>query len=229
MKTVLTIKNASYRIPFGNLVIDGLNLELQEGHFLGVLGHNGAGKTTLIDLIMGFRNVTGGVINVFGENPHSLSAELHKEKISFLSQEVALKGDISIENFLQFHSCFYPDYSKEEEGDLLAAFKLNPGQLIGTLSTGQQKKIQIIAGLSTRPSLIIVDEITAVLDAETRFLFFQKLRDAVKLKNASVILATNIAEDLIESADSVLFLSQGKAEVHPPNKILQLFNVRKSA
>ena len=229
MKTILSLKNASYRIPFGPLIFENLNLEIYEGQFLGVLGHNGACKTTLIDIIMVFRGVTGGTISIFDEDPHLFNSGMYKNKISFLSQDVGLKGDISIADFLQFHSGFFPNYSKQDESNLLSKFKMSPEQTIGSLSTGQQKKIQIVAGLAANTQLIIVDEITAVLDPETRFLFFSTLKETVKTKNTSIILATNIAEDLISIANRVLFLTQGGAKEYDPCKILELFNVGKSA
>jgi ABC-type multidrug transport system ATPase subunit len=112
---------------------------------------------------------------------------------------------------------------------LLEIFKLKPNQIVGSLSTGQQKKIQIVAGLASNPKLIIVDEITAVLDPESRFLFFTKLEELVKSKKASVILATNIAEDLIKNATNIYFLNENKISKHEPSEILGLFKIRKTA
>lgn len=86
-----------------------------------------------------------------------------------------------------------------------------------------------ITALAANTPLIIVDEITAVLDPETRFLFFSTLKETVKTKNTSIILATNIAEDLINIANRVLFLTQEGAKEYDQSKILELFNVGKSA
>jgi ABC-type multidrug transport system ATPase subunit len=114
MKQIIKIQDVSYRIPFGQWVLNDINVEIFEGQFIGVLGHNGAGKTTLVDLLMGFRKPTKGHIHLFNEDPHSLNFGKAKEQVCFLSQDVGLKGDISIAKFLQFHSSFFPNYSKDD-------------------------------------------------------------------------------------------------------------------
>lgn len=222
------MKQLSYSYPYSSPILQNVDLELDPGKFLGVLGHNGAGKTTLIDIITGVKNITSGEIKIFGENPF-IKERLHKEKVIFLSQDVSIKGSLTIGEFLQFHSAFYPQYSKEDENYLLTAFLLKRSMKVGSLSTGQQKKVQIIAGLSSRPKLLIIDEITAVLDPETRDIFFRELA-SIKVKHeTSIILATNIAEDLVERADSILFVSEQKAVLHSPSDIKKLFNIGEAA
>jgi ABC-2 type transport system ATP-binding protein len=224
----IKIDNLSYTIPYGDTILKNINLTVEEGNFIGILGQNGTGKTTLLDILMGFRKCTDGSVQVLGETPHSIERH-HKEKIIFLSQDVSVKGNLSIEQFLKFHSAFYSDFSFKDAYHLLEVFSLTKDMKIGALSTGQQKKVQIIAGLSTKPKLIIIDEITAVLDPETRDIFFREL-DSVRVKhNCSIILATNIAEDLIERVDRVFFIEKEKSSIHSPQEIMKLFKIEKAA
>lgn len=224
----IKIDNLSYTIPYGDTILKNINLTVEEGKFIGILGQNGTGKTTLLDILMGFRRCTSGNIEVLGENPHEIN-RTQKDKILFLSQDVALKGNLSIEQFLKFHSSFYPSFSPNHANHLMKVFSLSKDSKIGALSTGQQKKVQIIAGLSTNPKLIIIDEITAVLDPETRDIFFKELEVTRKQNNCSVILATNIAEDLIERVDHVFFIQNQEAKLYPPHEIMKLFNIEKAA
>lgn len=227
MQKSIVLKNVTYTIPYGETILENINLEIGEGEFIGVLGHNGTGKTTLMDILMGLKQVQGQ-IDILGENPHHLDRK-NKGKIVFLSQDVAIKGNISIGQFLSFHSSFYPDYSKEDEEHLLKVFQLKRNMKVGALSTGQQKKVQIIASLSTQPKLILIDEITAVLDPETREIFFRELELVRVRNNASIILATNIAEDLIDRVHKVFFIDHKKGVLHEPQKILSLFHIGRAA
>lgn len=226
--TILSIKNLTYSIPYADTILEGINLDIHPGEFIGVLGHNGTGKTTLLDIVLGLKKASQGSIEVLNENPHAVDRK-NKNQIVFLSQDVSLKGNLTIGEFLKFHSTFYPNYSVEDEAELLQAFSLKKSQKVGALSTGQQKKVQVIAGLSTRPKLIIIDEITAVMDPETRDIFFQELLKVRNKYGAAAILATNIAEDLIDRADKVLFIADKKSTLHEPGKILHLFNLGEAA
>lgn len=218
----------SYSIPYGASIIEKLDLEIRDGQFLGILGHNGAGKTTLIDILMGFRKASSGIVEIFGEDPHAI-ARAHRKEVAFLSQDVTLKASISIRSYLQFHSGFYPAYSKQLELHLLKRFSLDPDAKIGSLSTGQQKKVQVVAGLASMPKLILIDEITAVMDPETRKIFFEEIESYRKKYPCAVILATNIAEDLVDRCDSILFVKEKKGVLHSPSEIASLFNLGKVA
>lgn len=228
MSKLISIQNLTYSIPYSHSILEDINFELKEKEFVGILGHNGTGKTTLLDLILGLKKPSHGSIQIFQEDPHILE-RTNKEKIVFLSQDVTIKGNLSISDFLNFHAAFFPDYSKADEEHLLEVFELSKDLKVGSLSTGQQKKVQVVAGLSTRPKLIIIDEITAVMDPETRDIFFNELMQVREKYSSSVILATNIAEDLVGRVDKVLFISDKKATSHSPDEIMNLFNIGEAA
>jgi ABC-2 type transport system ATP-binding protein len=228
MTKLISIKNLSYTVPYGDTILKDVNLEVAAGEFIGILGHNGSGKTTLLDIILGSKRPSLGQVNVLAENPHAVN-RIRKNEIVFLSQDVSIKGDLRIKDFLKFHSAFYPNYSKEEAERLLEVFELNEDMKVGALSTGQQKKVQVVANFATAPKLIIIDEITAVMDPETRDTFFKELLALKIEKNTSVLLATNLAEDLIRRADRVLFIENQNASLHSPDTILNLFNIEKAA
>lgn len=227
MQKIIQISDMSYSIPYGDSIIERLNLEVSEGQFLGILGHNGAGKTTLMDILMGFRRASSGLVEVLGEDPHAIS-RLRLREVAFLSQDVVLKGSLSIRTYLEFHSGFFPQYSKNSQARLLKRFALDPEEKIGSLSTGQQKKVQVVAGLASLPKLILIDEITAVMDPETRKLFFEEIELYRKENPCAVVLATNIAEDLVDRCDRILFVKDKRALIHSPSEIESLFNLSKA-
>lgn len=228
MKKLISVENMSYTIPYGVDVLKNISFSLYEGEFLGVLGRNGVGKTTLIDLILGIRSCTSGTINVLGENPTE-NGRRHLNSVCFLSQDSIIKGSISIEQYLKFYASLYPTYSIEQELFLLDFFSLDKKTQVGALSTGQKKKIQAVAALSAFPKIILIDEITAVLDPETRDQLFRVLLHLKEKNGLSIVLATNIAEDLVSRADKILFIDKGEGSIHGPSEILKLFQVEKVA
>jgi ABC-2 type transport system ATP-binding protein len=228
MKSLIKVERLNYSIPYGADILKNIDFELKEGELLGVLGRNGAGKTTLLDLLLGIRPSSSGVIRILDENPISLNRK-NLDSICFLSQDANLKNTISVAQYLKFYASFYPLYSKDEERNLLDFFSLNPDVQIGSLSTGQQKKVQAVGALSTMPKLLLIDEMTAVMDPETRDQFFKILKYAKEENGVGIILATNIAEDLISRADKVLFIDKCYGSLKDPHDILNLFQVENSA
>ncbi len=226
MKTILKATNLTYSIPYSRTIYSNVNLEIFEGEIVGVLGANGAGKTTLIDIITGNRNHYSGEVRILGEIPFEDDRQ-SRDQIVFISQDLTLPGNFKISEYTNFFSQLYPNYNKKIEEDLLKRFGLSSETKIGSLSTGQQRKVQIIAGLSALPKVLIVDEITAVLDPETRSHFFSALIEFQKSYQLTTILATNIAEDLIDITSKIIFINNEKIEIHPSSQILKLFNVEK--
>ncbi|MFM8268933.1 MAG: hypothetical protein ACKN9V_02000, partial [Pseudomonadota bacterium] len=113
-------------------------------------------------------------------------------------------------DFLSFNHFFYPSYSKELESELIALFKVDPAARIFNLSAGEIRRVQVVSSLSINPKLIIADEITAVLDIIGRQKFLEFLSTFSRKTGATVVLATNILEDLINHISHVALISKGR-------------------
>lgn len=222
---LVKLKNVHYRVPNGSPVYENLNLELYQGDFFGVLGRNGAGKTTLMDLLMGYRPATSGEISVLGEDPMSVHRKMKRE-IFVLSHDIQIQQSHSVANYLEFTSFFYPRYDGNFEKRLLDMLGLDPKAKFGALSTGQKVKAQVIAAFAARVRLILMDEVTAVLDPESRMRFFELLKEEKKKRSCGVIMATNIAEDLNGVVDKVLFIDDKRARIREVGEIARLFNLK---
>ncbi len=221
--TILEVKNLTYRVPWGNEILKEINFKIFEGEFVGLLGENGAGKTTLIELILGMRNQEAGNLFLHGAK---MCKSNPNDSVCYLSHDINILGSLKVRDFLKMNSLFYPNYSLEKEEFYLKYFSVAPDAHIASLSTGIQKKIQIIACLSSLPKLLIIDEITAVLDPKSRSLFFNALISEQKSRKMTILLATNIAEDLIQTSNRILYIQDKKITEIKPSEILSYFEVK---
>jgi ABC-type branched-subunit amino acid transport system ATPase component len=215
----LQVSNLDYGVRSKPDILKNLNVNISSGQFVAVLGENGAGKTTFIDLLMGFRQPTSGQIYIEGQVPLEDPYEL-RQHIAYLSEKVDIPGDWSVLEFLRFNQFFYKNYSSELEADLLKKFQVDTSCRVGTMSAGEIRRVQIVSALAIQPKLIVVDEITAVLDIVGRRQFMKILADLNKNVQCTVILATNILEELGNYISDLLVISHGQLCFFKPVKEL---------
>lgn len=190
-------------------ILNNINMSIEPGQFVALLGENGAGKTTLLDMAMGFKRPTSGTITIDGITPQS-DPYKQRNQIAYLSEKVDIPGDWTVDTFLKFNKYFYKEYSESFEKHLIHEFKINLEQRIGNLSAGEIRRIQLVGALSINPKLIVVDEITAVLDIIGRKKFMHLLKDYNQKNKTTIILATNILEDLEQFISHVALMQKGE-------------------
>jgi ABC-2 type transport system ATP-binding protein len=213
--SIITISKLSYSVMTGRQILDDISFEVPRGAFVAVLGENGAGKTTLLDLMMGFRVPSSGQINVMGMQPH-LDHWQQRKVIAYLSEKIDIPGDWSVREFLNFNRYFYESYSIQTEEHLLDELRTDENNRIGNLSAGEIRRVQITAAFSAKPQLVIIDEISAVLDIIGRRKFMRVLSDQSRNNGTTVVLATNILEDLANYASDIFLISKGKSVLFVP-------------
>jgi len=209
------VQNLGYQIRKDKQVLTDMTLTIASGDFVAVLGENGAGKTTLLDLILGFRKPTEGILKVENERPYRDNWQT-RQKIAYLSEKVDIPGDWTAGEFLKFNEYFYTHYSHEIETKYLKLFRVNRADRLGNMSAGEIRRVQIVAALSIEPDLIVVDEITAVLDIVGRRHFMSLLKDLNQETKCTIVLATNILEDLANNVTHVMLLRKGKVKTFEP-------------
>ncbi|TFG00698.1 MAG: ABC transporter ATP-binding protein, partial [Promethearchaeota archaeon] len=151
--------------------VDGVSFDVKKGEIFGLLGPNGAGKTTTIKLLLGLLEPNGGEMNVFGFNPERNDIQV-KERIGYVSEEPLIFESLTPQDLFNFIASIreldehkVQERAKEymESLDALDYYD----QTIATLSHGNKQKIQIIAAILHEPSLLILDEPIAGLDAKS--------------------------------------------------------------
>ncbi|WMN07768.1 ABC transporter transmembrane domain-containing protein [Marivirga arenosa] len=197
-------------------VLKGLDLTVDAGEKVALVGHSGAGKSTIIQLLMRFYPVDGGQIMVDGQEVTSLSLNAFRQNIGIVPQEIILFGGTIRENIA------YGKPNATEEEVIEAAEKANAWMFIKDfpegldtvvgergvkLSGGQRQRIAIARAILKDPKILILDEATSSLDAESENLVQQAL-DELMQNRTTIIIAHRLAT--IRKVDKIFVLNEGK-------------------
>lgn len=200
----------------------GVSFEVPRGELVALKGRSGSGKTTLLNLVGGLDAPDSGRITVGGTELSGLGEdgllELRRDRIGFIFQSFGLipiltaAENVGVPMRLRRTD---PHEREERVALLLALVGLgdHAQQRPGELSGGQQQRVAIARALANRPALLIADEPTGQLDAETGLAVMQLLRAVVRSEGVTVLVATHDPQ-LLGFADRVLELSDGHIVEH---------------
>jgi ABC-2 type transport system ATP-binding protein len=143
---------------FGNFrALDGFDLTVGEGSVHGFLGPNGSGKSTTIRILLGLLKPTSGTINVLGKDPEQHPRALRQ--VGYVPGDVALWPNLTgAEIFRALESMRGIPVDRRKEDELIDAFQLDPSKRAREYSTGNRRKVSLIAALSIDAELLILDE-----------------------------------------------------------------------
>ncbi|MEU8705462.1 ABC transporter ATP-binding protein [Streptomyces sp. NPDC048565] len=200
----------------------GVSFEVPRGELVALKGRSGSGKTTLLNLVGGLDTQDSGRITVGGTDLSGLGEEglleLRRDRIGFIFQSFGLIPILTAaENVGVPMRLSRTDPHEREERVALLLSLVGLGdhaqQRPGELSGGQQQRVAIARALANRPALLIADEPTGQLDAETGLAVMQLLRAVVRSEGVTVLVATHDPQ-LLGFADRVLELSDGHIVEH---------------
>ncbi|MBS0294664.1 MAG: ABC transporter ATP-binding protein [Proteobacteria bacterium] len=204
---VLAVRGVTRR--FGaRVAVDGVSLELLPGEVLGLVGPNGAGKTTFLRILAGLLKADAGEGQVLGRD---LMAHRHAiaGQVGYMPQKLALYGDLTVIDNLRFRAEVYGvERPREAVEATLEAFDLTPfaRQRAKRLSGGWARRLELAAALIHRPRLVLLDEPTAGLDAESRYEVWRRIADLAR-SGASVAINTHDLTEAEQCGRVALFCS----------------------
>lgn len=206
-------------------VFRGLDLNINEGEFVSIIGSNGAGKSTLLDTITGNVELDGGFIEVDGKNINSLTKHKRGEFISKVYQDPA-KGTAPsmtiFENLSMadnkgktFGFSLGLNYSRKEYyKNLLKELDLGLENLMDTevqyLSGGQRQCLALIMATLNHPKVLLLDEHTAALDPKTSKIIMDKTEDIVNKAKIPTLMITHNLQDAIRYGNRLIMLHNGE-------------------
>ena len=225
----ISINKATFGYQSYSPVLENVNLEINAGEMIGIVGHSGSGKTTLINLLMRLYDVNEGEILIDGVNIKDISQEALRSQIGVVLQETHLFSGTVRENIR-----YSKPYASDEEvieaarianaHDFIVNLPEGYNTLVGekgySMSGGERQRVAIARAVIHNPSILILDEATASLDTETEKL----IQDALnRLSENRTTIAIAHRLSTLRNADKLLVLDKGKvAEYGTHNELLEL-------
>lgn len=210
MSVILECKNLTKKFGTTTALSD-VNLSLERGRIIGLLGPNGSGKTTLIKIINGLLVPSEGSIRIAGMEPGVES----KKIISFLPERTYLPDWMKVSEAINFFKDFYRDFDENRAYDMLHKLNLDPDRRLKTLSKGTKEKIQLILVMSRRADLYCLDEPIGGVDPAARDYILNTIITNYD-ENATIILSTHLIADIENILDEVVFIKEGNLVLHSP-------------
>ena len=186
-----------------------VDLTLEPGTVLGLVGPNGSGKTTTMHLLTGLVKPSAGNMEFF-DSPLDPKDPSWKCELGFVSDEPAFFEGWNGEKNLEFLSGYYPKWSDSRMKELAERFDLDLTKKVKKLSKGNRVKLALVAALAHSPKLCLFDEPTAGLDPVVRTEVLDVFFDLMADGEHAILYSTHILTDIDRLADELVFLHDGK-------------------
>ena len=195
---------------FGNVTaLDRVDLTLESGKIVGLLGPNGSGKTTLIKLINGLLTPTEGQLYIEGDTPGVVT----KTKVAYLPDNIYLNTWMTVRQIVDYFSDFYADFSPASAYEMLDRLGISPEKKLKTLSKGNKEKVCLILVMSRKAKLYVLDEPIAGVDPAARDYVISTIINNYN-PEATVLISTHLISDVEQVLDEVVFIRNGHVVLH---------------
>jgi len=211
-RVMISIRNL--QVHFGDVhAVDGLSLDIAEGALVGLLGPNGAGKTTTLNCVAGLLEPTGGQVQVGGVDVATDPVQV-KRMLGVVPQSLALYSTLSVATNLRlFGGIFGVEGKRLNErvawGLELSQLESRRDAVVGTLSGGMKRRLNLACALLHDPKIIICDEPTTGVDPQSRNHIFETIR-RLHHEGRTVIYTTHYMEEVEALCERVAILDHGK-------------------
>ncbi len=205
---MIKVKDLTFYHSGKKLCLENISLEIQPGEVVGILGENGQGKSTLLKAMAGFYPVSFGEVSILGKQPYSQKEIL--EELFFIGHDELIIKNATIRSFLNYISCLYPRYSKKMEKEVIKYMELDEKKSLSDLSTGQLKRAQFVAAISSGAKIIFLDEVSAVLDPKGRKRMIDVILKMNNERKTTIVFATNVQDEFYDMANRVLYVEDKK-------------------
>jgi ABC-2 type transport system ATP-binding protein len=216
MKSIIEVKNFTKK--YGDFIaVNDISFEVEEGTIFAFLGPNGAGKSTTINTLCTIFEKTSGTLLIDGKDVTSQKSEV-RSTIGVVFQDSTLDSKMTIDENLKMHCVFYHVPKKEVEErirfvlnlvDLLGERK----KLVGALSGGMKRRVEIARGLIHYPKVLFLDEPTTGLDPQTRAHIWEYILKLQKERNITIFLTTHYMEEA-EICNKIAIIDGGVIVAH---------------
>jgi ABC-2 type transport system ATP-binding protein len=175
--------------------VNGVNMQIEQGEILGLIGHNGAGKTTTLKMLVGLLSPTSGTVEIMGQ-PMSGDNTAIKKQIGYLPEESPLYENMTVQQYLRFFSELYQvprQVADRRIDELLDSLNFSgKTKFTGELSKGMKRKVTIARCLLHDPSVLVLDEPNSGLDPLTSYFIIEYLKKLNSQGKTIILSAHNL-------------------------------------
>ena len=208
MSTIVECRDLTKK--YGNLrALDGINLKLDTGRIVGLLGPNGSGKTTLLKLANGLIQPTYGEILIGGYKPGVET----KAMVSYLPDANYLMEWMNVENLVNMFIDFFPDFDAGRAYEMLENLNIPRKSALKTLSKGTKEKVQLILAMSRRAKVYFLDEPIGGVDPAARDYILDTILNNYS-EDALVVISTHLISDVERMLDEAVLINNGVILAH---------------
>lgn len=201
--------------------IFNINLNINTGETLGIVGINGAGKTTTLRELMGFIKPDRGQAIIDEKNAWSQAAEL-KGNIGYVPGEIAFPDTKTGQTFLHTQMSLLKMRDHRRVNQLIQRFKIDTTANIKRMSKGMKQKVALVAAFMNNPQILLLDEPTTGLDPVMRDTFIDLIKRE-KAAGKTIVMSSHMFNELEPTCDRIVFLKNGKiVEILNQEKIAKI-------
>jgi ABC-2 type transport system ATP-binding protein len=213
-ETVVAVDRLSRR--FGQKqALDTVSLAVPRGSVFGLVGANGAGKTTLIKHLLGLLRAESGTVRVFGRDPVADPVGV-LSRVGYLSEDTDLPGWMTVGELMRYTASFFPGWDAEYAERLRKDFELDLRAKVKHLSRGQRSRAGLLAAVSYRPPLLVLDEPSSGLDPIVRRDILGAVIRTVADDGRTVLFSSHLLDEVERVSDSVALLIRGRLAYSGP-------------
>ncbi|MCL1846379.1 MAG: ABC transporter ATP-binding protein [Coriobacteriia bacterium] len=193
---------------FGSTVaLNNVNIALEPGRIVGLLGPNGSGKTTLLKIASGLLVATRGQIQINGVKPSPQT----KGMVSYLPDRTYFDSWMKVKDCVALFADFYQDFDRTKATEMLQALGIETGSTFKSLSKGTQEKVQLALVMSRKAQLYLLDEPIGGVDPAARDFILETIIRNYN-EDGTVVISTHLIYDIEQVLDDVIFLWGGYVE-----------------
>lgn len=193
------------------VILDGPSFEIHPGTFTTLLGANGAGKSTLLRLISGAEFPDKGEVSFKGTATQSWQIP-HKKEMFYINENIQIETSLTMGEFVKGFREFFPHWHEEHFQQMIKDRKLDLNRHYHQYSRGQKMQFNLILALAAKPEVLLLDEITSVMDVYARRYFLGLLHRFCQ-SGKTVVMTTNIISELQYYTTHLLLLQNGRMKL----------------
>ncbi len=201
---MIEIKNLT-KVYGGKAALDNVNLTLEDGQIIGLVGENGSGKTTLLRILAGLERDYMGSVKINGSKPGGRTNTI----VSYQPDHLPLDKKTKIDKVVSIYEKFYDDFDSNKFYELIKGFDISSELKLGECSKGMREKIQIALTLSRQAKIYLLDEPISGVDPKSRKMVINTIIENFDY-NGILLISTHLIAEIEKILDRAVFVKNGQ-------------------